>query len=96
MTDYDAVVSFTTPELLRGMWPPVDVENSWSTLIQDDELDRARVAREARDLLARADQLRRALAEPFDHSEAWAGHSTRHVPIREALDRIHTLIPADD
>lgn len=90
VTDYDAVLAFTTPELLRGMSPPVDLEHSWSKVTDSPAVPSARIraASRARELIERANDVRLALSEPFDLGDGWSGHSARHVPIDEVLERV--------
>ena len=90
----DAVVSFTTTELVRGMSPPVDLEHSWSSALVSPAMggERGALAAAARELLTRSAKLRVALSQPFDHGETWSGHSARHIRVEEALGTIAPLL----
>jgi RNA polymerase sigma factor (sigma-70 family) len=96
LTSFDAAISFTTTEILRGMSPPVDLEQSWSRVVDSAALDEGQRAAMAgaRGLLARAGGVRAALSQPFDHGEDWAGHSARHVPLAEAIASVAPLLDA--
>ena len=91
---FDAVIAFTTSELVRGMSPPVDLEHSWSRVADSSGLParQAEFASAARELLLRSAKLRSVLSQPFDHGDDWSGHSARHVPIDESLDAIAPLL----
>ena len=90
VASFEAVIAFTTSELVRGMSPPVDVEQSWSKVVGSDAVTprHANTMSAARDLLEKSALLRSTLSQPFDHGGDWSGHSGRHVPIDEAIDAV--------
>ena len=94
VSGFDAVIAFTTAELVRGMSPPVDTDHSWSKVVGSHAIPQrhAEAAAAARELLEKSAQLRAALSQPFDHGADWAGHSGRHVPIDEALDAVAPVL----
>jgi hypothetical protein len=92
--DADAEIPTGTTELVTGLFPPVDILASRSTLLDSEAMnaaDRA-TARQARDLLTQATHLREYLNQPIQVTGPGARMTVPAVPQRTAADELARLL----
>ncbi len=90
----DVVVELSTQELLRGLTPPVDLVLSRSAVLDGQALPASHrdLARQARELLARAEALRQSLSQPLVVDDTWTGHSAEVVHVGPALRDLQAVL----